>query len=71
VQSFSDLGVSRPLADALAARGISQPFAVQALVYTALKRSGLDAGGRTAPSRNRGSHRSGARRRRASAAPAR
>ncbi|HEV7883831.1 MAG TPA: DEAD/DEAH box helicase, partial [Solirubrobacteraceae bacterium] len=32
VQSFADLGVSRVVADALAARGISQPFAIQSLV---------------------------------------
>jgi ATP-dependent RNA helicase RhlE len=32
VQSFADLGVSRVVADALAARGISHPFAIQSLV---------------------------------------
>ena len=32
VQSFADLGVSRVVADALAARGISNPFAIQSLV---------------------------------------
>ncbi len=31
-QSFADLGVSRPVADVLAARGITTPFAVQRLV---------------------------------------
>jgi len=31
-QSFADLGVSRVVADALAARGITSPFAVQSLV---------------------------------------
>jgi superfamily II DNA/RNA helicase len=31
-QSFADLGVSRVVADALAARGISTPFAIQSLV---------------------------------------
>jgi ATP-dependent RNA helicase RhlE len=31
-QSFADLGVSRPAVDALAARGIRKPFAVQRLV---------------------------------------
>jgi len=31
-QSFADLGVSRPVVDALAQRGISSPFAVQKLV---------------------------------------
>ena len=31
-QSFADLGVSKPLVRALAARGINQPFAVQKLV---------------------------------------
>ena len=31
-QSFASLGVSRPVVDALAARGIEQPFAVQRLV---------------------------------------
>ena len=30
-QSFADLGVSRPVADALAERGITRPFAVQRL----------------------------------------
>jgi ATP-dependent RNA helicase RhlE len=32
VQSFADLGVSRVVADALAARGITSPFAIQSLV---------------------------------------
>jgi superfamily II DNA/RNA helicase len=32
VQSFADLGVSRVVADALAARGITNPFAIQSLV---------------------------------------
>ncbi len=32
VQSFADLGVSRVVADALAARGITTPFAIQTLV---------------------------------------
>jgi ATP-dependent RNA helicase RhlE len=32
MQSFSDLGVARPLADALAARGFKEPFPVQRLV---------------------------------------
>jgi ATP-dependent RNA helicase RhlE len=32
VQSFADLGVSRVVADALAARGITTPFAVQSMV---------------------------------------
>jgi ATP-dependent RNA helicase RhlE len=32
MQSFSDLGVSRPVADALAARGFDTPFPVQRLV---------------------------------------
>src|SRR3954451_2606844 len=32
VQSFADLGVSRVVADALAERGISQPFAIQSMV---------------------------------------
>ena len=32
MQSFSDLGVARPLADALAARGFQEPFPVQRLV---------------------------------------
>ena len=32
MQSFADLGVSRPVADALAARGIATPFPVQKLV---------------------------------------
>jgi superfamily II DNA/RNA helicase len=32
VQSFADLGVSRVVADALAARGITTPFAIQSLV---------------------------------------
>jgi superfamily II DNA/RNA helicase len=32
VQSFADLGVSRVVADALAAHGISHPFAIQSLV---------------------------------------
>jgi superfamily II DNA/RNA helicase len=32
MQSFSDLGVSRPVADALAARGVVDPFPVQQLV---------------------------------------
>ncbi|HUR86784.1 MAG TPA: DEAD/DEAH box helicase [Solirubrobacteraceae bacterium] len=32
VQSFADLGVSTVVADALAARGISEPFAIQSLV---------------------------------------
>jgi ATP-dependent RNA helicase DeaD/ATP-dependent RNA helicase RhlE len=32
MSSFADLGVSRPVADALAKRGIAEPFAVQKLV---------------------------------------
>ncbi|MGH2925852.1 MAG: DEAD/DEAH box helicase, partial [Solirubrobacterales bacterium] len=32
--SFADLGVSRPVTDALARRGIHAPFAVQDLVIT-------------------------------------
>ena len=31
-QSFADLGVSRPVVDALAANGVKQPFAIQRLV---------------------------------------
>src|SRR5436190_21581438 len=31
-QSFPDLGVSRPVSDALATRGISKPFPIQAMV---------------------------------------
>ena len=36
VQSFADLGVSRVVADALAARGITTPFAIQSLVVPEL-----------------------------------